>query len=200
VINDYPTLQAAVASWLARADLTASIPELIQMAEIRINDDIQSPRQMTTLGFTTSGGTVALPSDFLDAYAVTLSIGGENVPIQPLTPTDALRMDIAGLPVGYYIDNQNLQVSGGSDYAGSLLYRAKVPVLTDAEPTNWLLLSRPNIYLYATLLEAAPFIQDDDRIAVWSTGYSEAVKGFNAQSDRSRYQPAPRMRVDFRAP
>jgi hypothetical protein len=29
MINDYATLKAAIASWLARADLTVSIPDFI---------------------------------------------------------------------------------------------------------------------------------------------------------------------------
>lgn len=40
MINDYTTLQAAVAQWLARSDLAGVIPTCIQLAEARINADL----------------------------------------------------------------------------------------------------------------------------------------------------------------
>ncbi|MBB3226995.1 hypothetical protein FHW69_001596 [Luteibacter sp. Sphag1AF] len=45
MINDYSTLQAAVAAWLSRADLAARIPDFIQLAEARISAEIRV-RQM----------------------------------------------------------------------------------------------------------------------------------------------------------
>lgn len=45
MINDYSSLQAEIASNLARADLTTAIPTFIQLAEARINRDLRV-RQM----------------------------------------------------------------------------------------------------------------------------------------------------------
>lgn len=45
MINDYATLKTAIASWLARADLTAAIPDFIQLAETRFNRELRV-RQM----------------------------------------------------------------------------------------------------------------------------------------------------------
>jgi hypothetical protein len=55
MINDYTTLQSAVARWLARADLTASIPDFIQLAETRINQDLRTQNQQVKVSGTTSG-------------------------------------------------------------------------------------------------------------------------------------------------
>lgn len=211
MINDYASLQAAVASWLARADLSAQIPDLIQMAEMRIQDDMDSVLQLTTLTGTTVGGRYVLPDDFDDAVSLTLSIGGENVPVQPLTVNDGRRMSIAGLPVGYYVSTsvENppspvpslvLNLSGGADYDFTLTYYASFPALSDSNLTNWLILTRPNIYLYATLLESAPFLQDDARIAVWAQGYQTAIDAYNLRGDRSRFGVGSVRRVDFHAP
>lgn len=211
MINDYASLQAAVADWLARADLSAKIPNLIQMAELRIQDDLDSVLQLTTITGTTVNGRYVLPEDFDDAVSLTLSIGGQDVPVQPLTVNDGKRMDIAGLPVGYYISTSLedppspvpslvLNLSGGADYAFSLTYYGSFPALSDSNLTNWLLLTRPNIYLYATLLEATPFIQDDARIAIWADGYKTAIDAYNLRGDRSRFGVGSVRRVDFHAP
>lgn len=41
MIQDYATLQQAIADWLARADLTAQIPTFIQLAEQRFARDLR---------------------------------------------------------------------------------------------------------------------------------------------------------------
>lgn len=42
MINDYATLQAAIADELARADLTAAIPNFIQLAEADLNRQVRT--------------------------------------------------------------------------------------------------------------------------------------------------------------
>lgn len=41
MIQDYSTLKAAIADWLARADLTSRIPTFVQFAEARINRELR---------------------------------------------------------------------------------------------------------------------------------------------------------------
>lgn len=55
MINDYSTLQAGIAAWLARADLSSQIPTFIQLGEARINRELRS-RQMQTLVTGTASG------------------------------------------------------------------------------------------------------------------------------------------------
>lgn len=55
MVNDYATLQAAIASWLARADLASQIPTFIQLGEARINRELRT-RQMQALETGTATG------------------------------------------------------------------------------------------------------------------------------------------------
>jgi len=48
VITDYASLQAEVAGWLARADLTSQIPTFIQLAEARFNRDVRVREMQAT--------------------------------------------------------------------------------------------------------------------------------------------------------
>ena len=48
----------------------------------------------------------------------------------------------------------------------TLAYVARIPALSDANPTNWVLQQAPQMYLYASLLEAEPFLANDARGAV----------------------------------
>lgn len=52
---------------------------------------------------------------------------------------------------------------------------------------NWLLTAEPDIYLYATLVESAPYLKDDERIAVWEQRYQDAAE---ALSGSVRLDPA----------
>ena len=65
--TDYATLQTTIANYLARSDLTATIPEFIRLAEDRLSRDLRI-RQMLQIATTTidsTDGTVEIPADFL---------------------------------------------------------------------------------------------------------------------------------------
>lgn len=50
------------------------------------------------------------------------------------------------------------------------------PQLLDANnSTNWLTTYAPNMLLYATLLEATPFLKNDERIPTWQAMFQEQV-------------------------
>lgn len=55
MINDNATLQAAIAGWLARSDLTASIPDFIQLGEARINRELRTRQMQAVVTGTASG-------------------------------------------------------------------------------------------------------------------------------------------------
>jgi hypothetical protein len=57
--------------------------------------------------------------------------------------------------------------------------------LSSSVATNWLLTSSPDIYLYGALLQAAPYLQDDARISVWSALYLAGIEQLQVADDRS---------------
>jgi hypothetical protein len=76
-----------------------------------------------------------------------------------------------------------------------MIYRQNVPALA-SNSTNWLLLAAPDIYLYGALLEAAPYLQNDDRIQTWGAGLATALDGLNNLNLTASFNAAPiAMRV-----
>jgi hypothetical protein len=68
--------------------------------------------------------------------------------------------------------------------------------LTVSNTSNWLLADSPDIYLYASLLQAAPYLQDDQRITVWAALYTSALNDLKVSDERSRMATsALRMRA-----
>jgi len=76
-----------------------------------------------------------------------------------------------------------------------MVYFAKVPHLTDAAPTNWLLEEDSGVLLFGALLAAEPFLKNDERIATWGGLYASKIAARNAQSDASLMSGGPIRRV-----
>lgn len=55
--------------------------------------------------------------------------------------------------------------------------------LSDSNTTNWILEGYPDVYLYGSLLEIAPFLDEDERINTWGTLFTTAI-----QTLRGSYQ------------
>jgi hypothetical protein len=67
------------------------------------------------------------------------------------------------------------------EYPFEVLFYEMPPLLDDETQTNWLTEYAPQLLLYATLLEATPFLKNDDRIPVWQTMYDRAAEMLNGE-------------------
>jgi hypothetical protein len=61
-----------------------------------------------------------------------------------------------------------------------LYYELPQP-LDDANQQNWLTNYAPNLLLYACLLEATPFLKNDERIATWQSMYDRFAQATSGQ-------------------
>lgn len=89
-------------------------------------------------------------------------------------PDDALK----GTPIFYAdYDDDHFIVAPTPDaaYPFEIIYSAKPTLLDDSNQTNWLTENWPQLLLYKTLLEIAPFLKGDERIATWG-GMYETLK------------------------
>lgn len=185
-ITNYSELQASIASWLNRGDLSANITDFITLAEAQLSTDLKT-RAMeakTTLSTVAGTKTVALPTDMLEMRRLQV-VGTYNQPLSYRSP-DELSIDYAangtGQPVVFTVVGGNVELAPIPDavYSLELTYQQRIPALSDSSVTNWLLTSWPNAYLYASLIAATPFIMNDARLAVWGQLYAQAIDGINS--------------------
>lgn len=184
-ITTYGELQASVASWLNRGDLSANIPDFITLAEAQLNTDLEAGAMdtKTTLATVLGVNTVVLPTDMLGMRRLQVT-GTYNQPLSYRSP-DELSADYAsntsGQPIVFTVVGGNLELAPIPDavYSLELTYKQRVPALSVINTTNWLLTAWPNAYLYASLLAAMPFIMNDARLPVWQALYAAAVEGIN---------------------
>jgi len=193
-INNYSTLKVAVANWLDRDDLTARIPEFISLAEARFNRALRI-RAMETVStaISTVAGTreYALPSGYVQAKEFHLSTD-PLTPLSYITPEMMSRVwagSTQGKPQAFTIIGDNLRLGPEPDavYTTSLLYYKTFDALSDATTTNWVILNAPDIYLYGSLLEAEPFVMNDERVGLWATAFKQAIEDVQFQDNKDRH-------------
>jgi hypothetical protein len=201
-ISTYTELQTAVANWLARDDLTARIPEFITLAEAKFNRVLLHPRMETrdTLTVNTllaSPEFLDLPTDFQTMRMVRLPDETGKPRLQFLTQTqmDDYRYstdNVTGTPVYFTIvgDELELAPTPNEDMDIEILYRGNIPALA-SNSTNWLLTLAPDLYLYGTLLEASPYIQNDERLSVWGSAVATVIDQLNIHGERQSFDSGP---------
>lgn len=186
-LANYTDLQASVIAFLHRADLAAIVPDLITLGELRINGDLDARSQdsKVTLSTVASTETVALPSDCINIRHISISSSTPARVLEYLTPDSYENLypfGDTGTPAVYTVIGSNLYLAPipSSIYTLDFVYKGRVPSIA-AAGTTWLMTNYPNVYLYATLCEAAPYMKDDGRIRVWDEKYNEAIAAVNHQ-------------------
>jgi hypothetical protein len=214
-ISSYGDLQAAVANYLARNDLTANIPDFITLAESRIfygSDDptypspalrIRAMEQVTdpTVYRTAPGSQLlALPGGFLQARTVSLE-ATQHVDLDFVTQKQLSALWAGGAqarPRVYSFQGNALSFGPTPDaaYGVTMTYYQRFDPLATT-PTNWLLSNAPGIYLYAALLEAEPFLMHDERLPVWAGMLSSLTRSIMRADQADRFGgTSPAMRSD----
>lgn len=206
----YSDVVAATQNWLfGRADIAPRVPEFVAMAEAKFNRNLlcrQMEKRATTPLDPTSAEPefVALPGDFQTMRRIRLINTFSPGPVPTTKPRlkfatgaqmDELRERTPnlGAPVWFSLLGDELELLPTPDqaYKIEMVYRAYLPPLGAVNATNWLLTLAPDAYLYGTLMEVAPYLHEDERIAVWSAGLSGAIADLNKLSDESTYNAGP---------
>ena len=193
-ISTFAELKTAAANWLDRSDLTDRIPEFIALAEARFNRVLRI-RDMETVStaISTTAGTreYSLPTGFVQMKEFHLTTD-PITPLSYITPEMMSRMwagSTTGKPMVFTIiaDNVRLGPSPDAVYTTSMLYYKTFTALSDSNTTSEMLTNNPDVYLYGTLLEAEPFIMNDERVPLWLAAFEKAVSDIQNQDNKDRH-------------
>lgn len=196
-LTTYSDLQTSIANYLARSDLTSQIPDFITFAENRLRRELRIRQMLKSVTTATVSGdnTVELPSDFLQVRDFVVMTN----PIQPLSYSSpsALsndpRASEVGVPMSYTILANDFQVSPAPDgvYTVRLLYFAAPAYLSSSNTSNVFLTTAPDALLYASLIEAEPYLYNDVRINTWGTMYDRAISSLTKSDEEGQYSGVP---------
>jgi len=190
-LSTYSEIKSTVADYLNRADLTAVLPSFVTLAEAKFNRELRTRDMLTRVQTTSDDEYVSLPTDFLQHYSLELDAASAQPPMDYIGPQEAkvLKAQNRTASTTYYytvIDGAfEIIPAPGSDLDLRMVYYAKIPALSDSNTTNWLLTKSPDLYLYSALLEAAPYLKDDDRVQLWAAARQQVIDAMNLESERA---------------
>lgn len=218
--DDLDDLTGTLEDYLERADLRSRIPTFIRLAEVRLDRRLNLADNETALSLVLVDGAAPLPDDYR-AWRSLTGPCGERLDYMPPHAFASFFRDPL-LPYGgtghaagvftilgsisledipdstdawqFGLDNAFLRVRPASFGSVNLVYRQGIPPLSDRRPSNWLLAKHPDLYLYAALLEAEPFLRRDARIATWRAMLEAAMADLTAL-DRDARWGRSRMRA-----
>jgi len=192
-ISNYTELQTAVANWLDRDDLTARIPEFIALAEARFNRvlRLRSMEAKYTANTVASQRNLALPASYIQ-------MRNFQVNTSPLTTLSYVTPEIydrlwggstGGTPKFYTILANEVSFGPipGSVMEVEMLFYKKFDNLSGSVATNWLITNAPDAYLYGVMMQAEPFIMNDERVALWGASLNKAIQELQEQDNKDRH-------------
>lgn len=188
-LDTYAGLRTEVASFLNKTNLTASIPTFIALAEAVMR------REITSVGHVDNYADVEVQATGwplpCNADEVASVFYGDCA-LTYLSP-DRQAEVIDTIPRFYTIDGKTLKVLP----AGMVTIRLKKTLcpLSASVPCNWVLREHPDAYLYGALMQAAPFLRDDERVGVWGSFFGEAINSINRREVRRQIGALPRVQA-----
>lgn len=188
-IANYSDLSTAIGTWLHRSDLTAVIPDFIRLAEARMQLDLDTRQldKVTTLTTTSGTNTLALPSDFNKARALSMISGGVTIVLDAMPPELLVQRwgsYTSSMPRSYSIRGSNLLLgpTPNGNYSLTLEYLAAITGLSDTNTTNDILTNYPDAYLHCCLIYAGQYTRDNEIIAGMESLYGADVERINLQN------------------
>jgi hypothetical protein len=185
-MSTYTELQADVASYLHRTDVTTPITEFIEKARLRVARDLRSLEQETTTTLTSpTNGVFTLPSNFVELRRASSA----GVPLRPVNQGEADYWASSSAPAVYAIHGRNLWAPGATTV--DITYFAIEAALTSGATEHPTMAAHPQIWLYASLAEAGLYTRDWDLMDRMAQAYGAEVREINARAEWARTGPAP---------
>lgn len=196
----FETLKDDIRRYLERGATLAAdpvvfeqIPRLINLAERRIARElkVQGFIAVVSSNMVPGQSVYAKPDRWRDTISINMGTGTDFAnrttlftrdyeymrgywPNESETSTPKFYSD-------YNYDNWLVAPTPDDAYPFEVLYYELPPLLDESIQTNWLTEYAPQLLLYGTLLEATPFLKNDERIATWQQFYDRAAAMLNGE-------------------
>ncbi len=186
-LSTYAQLKQAVADWLDRRDLGDRIPDFIALAESRLNRLLRLRAMEVEVVIRAAAGIdwLDLPEDCLEPLGVWRKVEGWRQALSFQAQGGFARTDLSGPPRAWSLQGEGIRLDRPCEVGTNLILAMRQRIrLSDAVPTNPVLASCPDLYLFGTLMEAAPYLRDADLLALFAARYGAALAEANALEAR----------------
>jgi hypothetical protein len=187
----YDSLTATVLQYLERQDAAVvnALPTFITLAEFEIAEQIKMLGQLQVVESTMTLGNPVLqkPARWRKTVSMNVLVNGKKQPVY-LRKYEYLKSywpDATQMAAPLYYadtdwDHWYLAPTPDQAYTFEVLYYERVAPLSSTNQTNWFTQNAPNAVLFGTLLQAMPFLKNDQR-QIFQQKYSEAIQALKAE-------------------
>jgi hypothetical protein len=178
----YSSLVDDIQQYLERDDdqTIAQIPRFIMLAEQVIASQIKFLGNLTVNESTmvASQAVIDKPARWHKTVSMNVTVSGKRSPVL-LRKYEYLREyapvpTVTGVPA-YYADYDYthwlVAPTPAAAYTFEVLYYERVQPLDSSNQTNWFTIYAPQALLYGSLLQAMPYLKNDERMGMWQQQY-----------------------------
>jgi len=178
----YSSLAADIESYLERTDTATidKIPTFIMLAEQVIASQIKFLGNLTVNESTMVQGNpvIAKPARWHKTVSMNVTVAGVKSPVflrkyeylREYWP-EATNEDVPKFYADYDYTHWLIAPTPADAYTFEVLYYERVQPLDVSNQTNWFTEYAPQAMLYGSLLQAMPFLKNDERMAMWRAEY-----------------------------
>jgi hypothetical protein len=187
----YDSLTSTVLQYLERKDaaVVQAIPTFISLAEFEVAQEIKTLGQLQVANALMTMGNPILqkPARWRKTVSMNVIVGGKKQPIylrkyeylENYWP-DNTQVDVPLYYADTDWDHWYIAPTPASNYNFEVLYYERIAPLSSTNQTNWLTQNAPNAMLFGTLLQAMPFLKNDQR-TIFQQKYTEALQALKAE-------------------
>jgi hypothetical protein len=204
-VMTYDSLTYYVLQYLERSDQAVinAIPTFITLAEFEIAEQIKTLGQLQVVESQMNVGNpvIAKPARWRKTVSINITVNGAKQPVllrkyeylQNYWPNSTQ----TAVPL-YYADTDwehwYLAPTPDQSYNFEVLYYERIAPLSSENQTNWLTQNAPNAMLFGTLLQAMPFLKNDQR-QIFQQKYDQSLQALKTE-DVSRVGDRQAIAVD----
>ena len=185
-VMTYDSLVDDIRTYLERSDAATlnKIPTFIMLAEQVLAAELKFLGNLTVVESTMVQGeaVIAKPSRWRKTVSMNITVAGKRQPVfirkyeylREYWP-DAAETDVPAFYCDYDYDHWLVAPTPDADYSYEVLYYQRLQPLDSSNQSNWFTQYAPQALLYGSLLQAMPFLKNDERIPMWQQQYDLIV-------------------------
>jgi hypothetical protein len=189
----YNSLYNDISSYLERTDTATldKIPTFIMLAEQVLASEIKFLGNLTVNESTMVQGNpiITKPARWRKTVSMNVTVGGERKPVflrtyeymRQFWPDDA-QEDVPQFYGDYDYSHWLIAPTPDDAYTFEVMYYEEVQPLDATNQQNWFTQYAPQAMLYGSLLQAMPFLKNDERLPMWQAQYDKIVNQLKTEN------------------
>ena len=185
-VQTYDSLVDDISTYLERTDTATleKIPTFIMLAEQVIASEIKFLGNLTVMQSTmvATQPVIDKPARWHKTVSMNVVVAGERKPVllrkyeylREYWP-DPTQTEVPKFYCDYDYTHWLVAPTPASGYTFEVLYYERIQPLDSSNQTNWFTIYAPQALLYGSLLQAMPFLKNDERMPMWQAQYDKII-------------------------